>query len=106
MKSPWLWIIGLFVAVWFFSGRKDDSRSARAEYIPPQPVYQLPTTPTYSASSFMGYPCTIDCSGHEAGYNWAEQHGIDDPDDCTGNSSSFIEGCQAYAEEQQEDSDN
>jgi hypothetical protein len=38
-------------------------------------------------------------SGHQAGYNWAEQKDIDDADDCTGNSSSFIEGCQEYVEE-------
>lgn len=48
----------------------------------------------------MGYPCTKDCSGHEAGYNWAENRGIESPDDCSGNSNSFIEGCRAYAEEQ------
>lgn len=42
-------------------------------------------------------------SGHEAGRNWAEEKGIDDPDDCGGNSDSFIEGCQEYAEEQQEE---
>ena len=47
-----------------------------------------------------GYPCTQDCSGHDAGYQWAEDNGITDPDDCGGNSQSFIEGCQAYAEEQ------
>ena len=49
----------------------------------------------------MGYQCTVDCSGHEAGYEWAEENSIDDPYDCGGNSESFIEGCQAYAEEQQ-----
>ena len=49
--------------------------------------------------SFAGDGCTDDCSGHEAGYNWAEEKGIDDPDDCGGNSWSFIEGCQSYAEE-------
>ncbi len=48
---------------------------------------------------FHGYRCTLDCSGHEAGYRWAEEHGIDDADDCGGNSHSFIEGCQAWAEE-------
>ncbi len=48
---------------------------------------------------FHGYRCTDDCSGQEAGYRWAEDHGIDDPDDCGGNSQSFIEGCRAYAEE-------
>lgn len=51
-------------------------------------------------SSFMGAPCTDDCSGHEAGYQWAEENGIDDPDDCSGNSNSFVEGCKAFAEEQ------
>jgi hypothetical protein len=50
--------------------------------------------------TFMGAPCTDDCSGHEAGYQWAEEKGIDDPDDCSGNSNSFVEGCRAYAEEQ------
>jgi hypothetical protein len=51
------------------------------------------------SEDFHGYPCTIDCSGHEAGYGWAEEHGIHDPGDCGGNSNSFIEGCEAYATE-------
>lgn len=50
--------------------------------------------------TFSGYECTDDCSGHEAGYQWAEDNSIDDPDDCSGNSDSFIEGCRAHAEEQ------
>jgi len=50
--------------------------------------------------SFRGYECTDDCSGHEAGYEWAERKGITDPDDCGGKSESFIEGCRSYAEEQ------
>ena len=52
-----------------------------------------------SRGSFLGTGCTEDCSGHEAGYAWAERKGITDPDDCGGNSWSFIEGCRAYAEE-------
>lgn len=47
--------------------------------------------------TFMGYVCTEDCSGHQAGYDWAEEKGIEDPNDCGGNSESFIEGCRAYA---------
>ena len=43
-------------------------------------------------------PCSGDCSGHTAGYEWAEQKDIDDVDDCSGNSNSFIEGCEAYVE--------
>lgn len=46
------------------------------------------------------------CAGHEAGYEWAEEHGIIDPDDCGGNSQSFIEGCQSYAEENNDDGDS
>ena len=60
-------------------------------------------TPTH-----YGDDCTEDCSGHDAGYEWAEENDIDDPDDCDGNSDSFIEGCQTYAEEQEDyyDSDD
>lgn len=43
------------------------------------------------------WECTDDCSGHNAGYEWAEEKGISDPSDCGGNSTSFIEGCEAYA---------
>jgi hypothetical protein len=52
-----------------------------------------------SGLTFEGYECTEDCSGHEAGYAWAEDNDITDPDDCGGNSNSFYEGCVAYAEE-------
>lgn len=52
------------------------------------------------AGAYEGDDCTEDCSGHEAGYEWAAENEIDDPDDCGGRSWSFIEGCQAYAEEQ------
>lgn len=59
-----------------------------------------PASITYPSSpSFHGYDCTEDCSGHEAGYQWAEDNEITSPDDCGGNSNSFIEGCESYAEE-------
>ncbi len=57
------------------------------------------------AADFMDYPCTVDCSGHEAGYAWAEENEILNPDDCEGNSQSFIEGCQAYAQSQESPDD-
>lgn len=41
-----------------------------------------------------GYPCTQDCSGHEAGYEWAEENDITYPDDCGGSSQSFIEDAE------------
>jgi hypothetical protein len=50
-----------------------------------------------SAQTFLGYPCTEDCSGHEAGYDWAIKNGISDESECIGN--SFVEGCMAAADE-------
>jgi hypothetical protein len=49
--------------------------------------------------TYAGFNCTVDCSGHEAGYRWAEQNSIDDEDYCPdGDSESFHEGCIAYVE--------
>jgi hypothetical protein len=54
------------------------------------------------AQTFGGYECTVDCSGHKAGYEWAESKGIIDEDQCEGildtapNRTSFYEGCMAY----------
>ena len=42
--------------------------------------------------------CTDDCSGHDAGFEWAKDHDILDSSNCGGKSQSFIEGCEAYAE--------
>lgn len=53
-----------------------------------------------------GYTIVEDMSGHIKGWEWAEMYGISDPDECGGNSESFIEGCRAYASEQQEESGN
>lgn len=53
------------------------------------------------APTFKGYQCRADCSGHRAGYEWAERQGIKSPDQCGGgNSLSFTEGCLAYVDEQ------
>lgn len=49
--------------------------------------------------------CTQDCSGHDAGWNWAEDNDITDPDDCGGNSWSFEDGCRAYAEGRMEEAE-
>ncbi len=41
--------------------------------------------------------CTDDCSGHNAGYEWAKEEGVTDASECSGSSDSFVEGCEAYA---------
>lgn len=53
-------------------------------------------TGLYSA----GEECTEDCSGHDAGRQWAERRGVTSADDCGGKSWSFVEGCRSYADEQ------
>jgi hypothetical protein len=45
---------------------------------------------------FGGYPCTLDCIDHSAGYRWAAQHHVTRADDCTGEPRSFREGCRAF----------
>jgi hypothetical protein len=49
------------------------------------------------AGYYRGYPCTKDCSGHIAGYNWAIKKGIQQPQDCPYRTShnSFWEGCKS-----------
>jgi hypothetical protein len=53
------------------------------------------------AAEFSGYECTDDCSGHAAGYRWADQHNIQDESACplNGQAYSFWEGCKAYVED-------
>ena len=54
-------------------------------------------------STFGGYPCADDCSAHIAGFQWAEEHSIRDPDSCEGYTGAFIEGCRVYADSRAED---
>jgi len=43
------------------------------------------------------YSCTSDCSGHQAGYDWARSNNICDPSYSSGNSQSFNEGVRAWS---------
>lgn len=40
--------------------------------------------------------CIGDCSGHHAGYEWAQENSISSESDCDGNSNSFNEGCTNF----------
>ncbi|WP_291207712.1 hypothetical protein [Hyphomonas sp.] len=55
---------------------------------------------TYSTYEdiFGSYQCTYDCSGHDAGFEWAKENMILDGYGCSGDSNSFVEGCEAYGE--------
>ena len=54
-----------------------------------------------TAREFGGYDCSEDCSGHAAGYRWAEAHSISSETSCPlrGNAVSFYEGCLVYVED-------
>lgn len=59
------------------------------------------TQPPNSAPSpvglyYRGFPCTKDCQGHIAGYNWAQDRNLINIQDVVTNSNSFLEGCQSY----------
>jgi hypothetical protein len=41
--------------------------------------------------------CSVDCSSEDDGYQWAEDQGIGDADDCNGGTTrAFEKGCLAY----------
>jgi hypothetical protein len=50
------------------------------------------------AREFGSYDCSDDCSGHAAGYRWAEAHAISSDSDCPlrGRAISVYEGCLVY----------
>lgn len=77
--------------------------------VPPQDLHRapqhkpVPVKQAQAAPSFGGYPCgSKDCAEDKAGFRWARDRGIADPDDCTGNSGPFIEGCRIYAQRRTE----
>lgn len=51
-------------------------------------------------ATFYGRQCKIDCSGHQAGYDWANRKGITNRASCTHPySSSFEGGCQVAVDQ-------
>ncbi|QQN67363.1 hypothetical protein JIR23_21180 [Bradyrhizobium diazoefficiens] len=53
------------------------------------------------AREFGGHDCSDDCSGHAAGYRWAEANNVTSESGCPlrGNAISFYEGCLVYVED-------
>lgn len=101
----------IFFGVLIAGSSSNNAVDSSEDYYVPKSTSPTPTntpvttpsykTPTYTAPTYKGYTCTDDCSGHEAGYEWAEEHGItqDDVDGYSGNSDSFQEGMQSYVDE-------
>jgi hypothetical protein len=53
---------------------------------------------TLGNNYYFGEKCTEDCSGHIAGFKWAEYYRIENPNSCRSDSMSFVRGCQIYTE--------
>jgi hypothetical protein len=97
--SRWFWII-VGIVIFYNVFIKEDKKASVSYPTINSPSYpHVPSGVYRSPPTFGNYNCTIDCSGHAAGYQWAEDHMIDDEDDCSGNSLSFIEGCKQYVED-------
>ena len=84
------------------SGERPLGNNRTIPYDKPAPPPKAPAP----APKFGGYPCLGDCSDDKAGYRWAERNGVTDPDSCSGNTGSFIEGCRVYARQRAAGSHN
>lgn len=75
--------------------------TTNSDYYPDEDIESETEEDDSNQLEFNGYPCTENCSGHEAGYEWAEENGItqDDVDNYSGNSNSFMEGMQSYVDD-------
>jgi hypothetical protein len=88
----------------------NNSTAARPSAAPSARAAQVPalSTPAHAANGlpFHGFLCKTTCVGHERGYEWAEEHGIDDSHTCYSGprlsdpaNESFSEGCEAYVDD-------
>lgn len=68
-------------------------------------VFLIGAVTTAGSREFGGYECTDDCSGHKAGYEWAQARGLKSATACETllmrwpNRNSFYEGCLTYLAE-------
>ncbi len=92
-----LWVAGIIFFVWLiFFSEKNNGAERITEEFNNGGVIDMEVDDSITRDT---WECTSDCSGHDAGYGWASENDITDPSDCGGKSVSFIEGCEAYANE-------
>jgi len=91
------WAVVISLGLWFlFSPKKTEPERIKEQFNNGRTI-DMSVDESITRDN---WECTGDCSGHNAGYEWAADKGISDPSDCGGKSESFIEGCEAYANEQ------
>jgi hypothetical protein len=113
-----LWIAGIIAAgiIWLnvtnssdtansanVSEETTDMRSADIEESEPAVSWHsfLDSRDDYGSLNRENWDCGYDdiCDGHEAGYDWGDEHTICDLDYDNGNSEAFNEGVRTYAYE-------
>jgi hypothetical protein len=91
----------IFICLAIFLLARSSKKSEPTPRIVEAPAQTLSGSDKAPSETFAGNDCTVDCSGHEAGYRWAEEKDIQDEEDCEAagehsNSPSFAEGCKSY----------
>ena len=66
-------------------------------------LFKLAILASFVLLGFTLMPAARADEGHDAGYKWAEENNITDAADCTGDSDSFITGCEDYVDENSND---
>lgn len=99
-------IIGIIITIciiWGIASLFSDNKTESNNY---SNIYEVAPTRTYNnyTNSYDSYeepenPYS-EGTGHSAGYEWAEEN---DVDSCGGKSQSFIEGCEEYLEQRDEE---
>ena len=101
-----IWVVVGFIFLFgivYFHSRHAEEERMRNDYLIAKQSYREIASEELDEKSYLdledGSDCTQDCSGHEAGFEWAKENNIDNPTICDGYSQSFIEGCETYARE-------
>ncbi|OAV22979.1 hypothetical protein AO371_1693 [Moraxella catarrhalis] len=102
-----LWYLGIgwivLMAVAYFYTKEKQAEEYRRDYAVAKQWYMEEETEKLASKGYLniesGDDCTQDCSGHEAGFEWAKENEVGDVVYCEGTSQSFIEGCEAYVRE-------
>jgi hypothetical protein len=97
-------ISGVVVFSVLFGSSSDDGTGTRVESVSEVETLPLDTKQIEPGDPSGDYyvnngssDCTQDCSGHEAGYQWAEENDVCDPEFDGANSESFADGVREYA---------
>lgn len=74
--------------------------------VPGMMMTLIVATPLHSQNQryFGGFPCTDRCRDHSAGFEYARQLRLKDPNQCAGPTLSYVQGCRVYSRDRMRDS--